>query len=921
MAITPLPTPPSRDDPANFAARGDAFLGALPDFATELNDALPTINEAIPASEVAVALVNYQGEYSSSVTYVVGQSVTYNDVRYMAKKTNLNITPVNGNDWYEITSGVEITVRSILNQSSAITLTAADSGYLLLSGSVAIDLNLPNATTLVGRTFVMKNIGNFPIFVKDAGGNYLFTLSGGVGVAIWASDISTSSGGWATQELPPAFIGTIANIGNTRQAYPIAQKPVSKISDTQQIIGYNRALQFVENPYAAILTLNGSDVTIGTSYLLANENAGSVSVTMCSGTKGIATWTNSLGFRGCVISVSGTTITAGTPITIHSSSSLYGYNLVESLSATTCISVAHVSSSNIKSWVLTISDMTLSAGTGIDLDTSAEGYPPFLGALSSSLAFVAWCNASNTDARCATLSISGTTVTENSNAAIQTSIGPTTIMGCVLSGTKVAVAYNNSADGIFYMRCVNISGTTCTAATAQSVANGTTAYQFDIGAKTDTSGAIIYYAADGSYQYKGWTLSTNTFTFGSAQAAPSTMSSYVGPSITGFSAPSVGTPASSTYMLMHARVNGVNVQTFTTSGTTLTLNTFRYLLPTYSVLNSTYDHAITSLNSNRSISLTGSYVDGGAGTGLSAILVDHSQSTPVVLQALSLSTNFRGEYCTITAISATQALVVFVQSSNNYLVANIITMSGDTISLGTQVTISSTASTSVNMRNLSSTSAIVVWGQTSATRAVVLSVSGTTVTVNTAVTIIASETVQIQTVGLSATKALAMYSSSGMKCHVLTISGTTITVGPQNPININYQTNVNAVGLSSTKCLLTTGGNSAGNYADVVVLNVSGDAVSASLPSRRSNTVGGMRLALTGENKGVAIIPNQVSLVSFTIANDLLTFSNPSTSFGVWLTALQTPTVSAPSSTKIAVYGYDGYTLQSNTVYASGAIN
>lgn len=35
--ITPLPTPPSRGDPVNFAARGDAFLGALPLFQSECN--------------------------------------------------------------------------------------------------------------------------------------------------------------------------------------------------------------------------------------------------------------------------------------------------------------------------------------------------------------------------------------------------------------------------------------------------------------------------------------------------------------------------------------------------------------------------------------------------------------------------------------------------------------------------------------------------------------------------------------------------------------------------------------------------------------------------------------------------------------------------------------------------------------------
>jgi hypothetical protein len=34
--ITTLPTPPTRADPANFATRGDALLGALPTFVSEL---------------------------------------------------------------------------------------------------------------------------------------------------------------------------------------------------------------------------------------------------------------------------------------------------------------------------------------------------------------------------------------------------------------------------------------------------------------------------------------------------------------------------------------------------------------------------------------------------------------------------------------------------------------------------------------------------------------------------------------------------------------------------------------------------------------------------------------------------------------------------------------------------------------------
>lgn len=37
LQITPLPTPPTRSDPANFAPRGDAFMTALPIMADEMN--------------------------------------------------------------------------------------------------------------------------------------------------------------------------------------------------------------------------------------------------------------------------------------------------------------------------------------------------------------------------------------------------------------------------------------------------------------------------------------------------------------------------------------------------------------------------------------------------------------------------------------------------------------------------------------------------------------------------------------------------------------------------------------------------------------------------------------------------------------------------------------------------------------------
>lgn len=56
MPITPLPTPPSRQDPANFAARGDALLTALPTFVEETNGLVAGVN-AKEASTVQAASV------------------------------------------------------------------------------------------------------------------------------------------------------------------------------------------------------------------------------------------------------------------------------------------------------------------------------------------------------------------------------------------------------------------------------------------------------------------------------------------------------------------------------------------------------------------------------------------------------------------------------------------------------------------------------------------------------------------------------------------------------------------------------------------------------------------------------------------------------------------------------------------------
>ncbi len=71
MSITALPTPPTRDDPENFAARADAFLAALPPFAQEANVMAQEVEVSRAICQSAAQTVNVSA-WVSGTTYAEG---------------------------------------------------------------------------------------------------------------------------------------------------------------------------------------------------------------------------------------------------------------------------------------------------------------------------------------------------------------------------------------------------------------------------------------------------------------------------------------------------------------------------------------------------------------------------------------------------------------------------------------------------------------------------------------------------------------------------------------------------------------------------------------------------------------------------------------------------------------------------------
>lgn len=88
MPITQIPTPvPSRADPANFAVRADAFLGALPTFVTEANQlatdvtnaessTLAARNTAVSSASAAQTSASLAGAFAGAQPWVSGSYAT-----------------------------------------------------------------------------------------------------------------------------------------------------------------------------------------------------------------------------------------------------------------------------------------------------------------------------------------------------------------------------------------------------------------------------------------------------------------------------------------------------------------------------------------------------------------------------------------------------------------------------------------------------------------------------------------------------------------------------------------------------------------------------------------------------------------------------------------------------------------------------
>lgn len=262
MPITALPTPPTRADSANFATRADAFVAALPAFATEANALQAAVNAAEAttvanadaaadartaaesARDVAQGAANYKGLWSGLAGALNIPASTYHLGEFWVLTQNVaNVTtkePGTAPEWVRATT----TRRMRIFSADTLGLAASSTAEETVDGIPATGLN----TTLAGLCFGdglfvasansnSANVATSPDGLTwtlrsmpssagwrpaHNGSSFLASAAGSTAIALSADGVTWSSGtalpGTAVGNSPPVYVGglwLVYNIGTT----------------------------------------------------------------------------------------------------------------------------------------------------------------------------------------------------------------------------------------------------------------------------------------------------------------------------------------------------------------------------------------------------------------------------------------------------------------------------------------------------------------------------------------------------------------------------------------------------------------------------------------------------------------------------------------------------------------------------------
>lgn len=213
MPISPLPTPPSRNDPTNFSARADAFLGALPTFQTEANAlevavdadavaaaassaaAAASVVSATAAANAAAASANVT-KWISGTTYtegaVVWSPITY--LTYRRKTTGGGTTDpsADSTNWTQAAGTGNVSGPGSATNNALVAFDGTTGTLIKQAPTVTVAQGGTGTTSLTANNVLLGNNTNaLQVVAPGTSGNVL-TSNG----TTWASAAPPGGGSW-----------------------------------------------------------------------------------------------------------------------------------------------------------------------------------------------------------------------------------------------------------------------------------------------------------------------------------------------------------------------------------------------------------------------------------------------------------------------------------------------------------------------------------------------------------------------------------------------------------------------------------------------------------------------------------------------------------------------------------------------------
>jgi hypothetical protein len=669
-------------------------------------------------------------------------------VTSVAPSTAGNVLTSNGTAWTS-TPAATGAYTEFLNQSTDVTLVAANVGKVIVDPTVSIMVQLPDATTLTaGKTFEITNASDQNnLFVKSNDGTYQAFVAAGQTVNVTAENVSTAAGVWVADNPNYGFSSPVS-FGYTGTYGQVSINSATAAISATKMIRINYGTSSNGGLTATIITKSGATITKGSEQFLLSSVAagfrGFINVVMTSATTGIITnygpnsssgATNILLYTFSIDGSDVVQITGQDSIAVTLGTNSKGISIA-ALSATSVIIGYHISSNTYQTRILTLSSGLITAiGSTANIYTISNTLYPQIVALSSTLVVTGYFDVNDNNFYVKAGSVSGTTVTWGTEVLqTATSAGGTSAYGISrLSATEFIVSLGSSTTVL--SNYGSVSGTTITLG-AQDTYTGSPAVGSTMSYPiSSTSALVVFYdATTGAYKPTAFVLtkSGTGLTRGTVYtlaASPAPTTGNASPfSLKGFVAfNEIQQPATDFYM-DYATTLRVFAVPLSVSGSVVTPGTG--ILVTPENISSTVGQtpAICTLSKTRAIAFVYYNVSPDGTPGSRLYLLDTSGARPVVL-ATSSTISTAQVFCA-GQLTATRAMIAYATNATTASTIRTLDITGDVFTFNTSITGSALIGSRPAIRKVNSTKAMLYVTQDATTdhRIYNIAISGTTVT-------------------------------------------------------------------------------------------------------------------------------------------------------------------------------------------------